>query len=1055
MAREIRSASVVPTQDKYTTPPQLSPDFASLLLEKELELEKNPSPQLVNECIELYTQAIEFYEYKKDPKYLDFQQRMRNMLQKPQILNTVSGPKRAMSFAPSTLNSQTYEGVVKAKNKELEQITKALESFQEKEEPTNTELLEVIVRFRATKEPTDWSLTPNSVSHPEKGSYSFQRVLGPGSSQEDLYNSAAKDLVKAFMQGFNSTILAYGAPGTGKTYSMIGPEEVTEFLVNQTEEIQESTMKQFGVVPRVVLDLFDQIEQRADSKTQYSIKCSYVEVYQDSINDILVTPAAQNLKVKESLDKWPCVVGLTQQYVSCPEEIVQLLSIGTINRIIASKENRARSSLAHTVFTLSLEQVLSDGTLMNSRIHLADLAGTDTLFHQSVEALSRGETPEQTKLTLVLSDLFSRNSKAKFVCTESTKHLKKSTQTLDFADTAKLVNLTPKCNLKKSYEELESIVKGIKNETSKICKVLQEDPEANNLFELEELKAKYRQLKSSSETQIEELQQELQRLTLNSQNIDYLSYHEEINSYQDRIDECKEETLKLTQEKEQQKQMYEHITHQLESQNQTLESDNQQLQSSLEHAHSRLEKVSSELKFCKDKVFELENSLEKATQEKQKHSAKVTDLEDKLQTQQTEHSEVLQELQTLKDTLQTTLKLNSELESVKDSLQEKTYQLPELEQKAATLAKVTQEKDQLEKDYNYLATAKEDLEEALTTKLKTLQTDYQSLLQQKKEAESSLQSEKDQVESMKLLIENLSSEDTLSQVQQNYTQQLEHQKQLHSQRVEELEQELESARQELESNTKNMHETQKSLKVTAEEKQKLEQENTQLRNSNELRKQQLQDLKHSNESLKSKVEELRKEKQEDCTATELKNQELRNSLNAKLEEIQSLKSSLDHLKETHSQELTKMKEKLHSMESNKEDSELNSSNIIRSLEEQNQALKTSVVKLEKDFVTERNKSKELSAKVSQFEVLINNLKADVKQKQREKEIERKNSMLMASQTRKNSTLKFPSVQLRKTSSQYLKTAIEEAKRTASLAPEGNFQVHYGFEDIKQIYSEDK
>jgi Kinesin motor domain len=46
-----------------------------------------------------------------------------------------------------------------------------------------------------------------------------------------VYDSHAKVAIDAFMKGFNSTIFAYGQSGSGKTYSMVGPEEVVDQLV--------------------------------------------------------------------------------------------------------------------------------------------------------------------------------------------------------------------------------------------------------------------------------------------------------------------------------------------------------------------------------------------------------------------------------------------------------------------------------------------------------------------------------------------------------------------------------------------------------------------------------------------------------------------------------------------------------------------------------------------------------------------------------------------------------------------------------------------------------
>lgn len=52
--------------------------------------------------------------------------------------------------------------------------------------------------------------------------YSFDKVFDPEASQKIIYEVAAKELIKSFMNGYNGTIFAYGQTGSGKTYTMFG-----------------------------------------------------------------------------------------------------------------------------------------------------------------------------------------------------------------------------------------------------------------------------------------------------------------------------------------------------------------------------------------------------------------------------------------------------------------------------------------------------------------------------------------------------------------------------------------------------------------------------------------------------------------------------------------------------------------------------------------------------------------------------------------------------------------------------------------------------------------
>lgn len=55
--------------------------------------------------------------------------------------------------------------------------------------------------------------------------FRFVHVFGMKSSQKNVFDVAAKDIVKQFLEGYNGTIFAYGQTGSGKTYTIQGEED--------------------------------------------------------------------------------------------------------------------------------------------------------------------------------------------------------------------------------------------------------------------------------------------------------------------------------------------------------------------------------------------------------------------------------------------------------------------------------------------------------------------------------------------------------------------------------------------------------------------------------------------------------------------------------------------------------------------------------------------------------------------------------------------------------------------------------------------------------------
>uniref|UniRef100_A0A7S3MRU3 Uncharacterized protein n=1 Tax=Fabrea salina TaxID=342563 RepID=A0A7S3MRU3_9CILI len=79
--------------------PALPNNFATNLIEKELQLESDCSLEVLNELVNLYSQAIEYYEHVQDPKYYDFQDRLHKILVRPEILKLMQSEKKPQAHS--------------------------------------------------------------------------------------------------------------------------------------------------------------------------------------------------------------------------------------------------------------------------------------------------------------------------------------------------------------------------------------------------------------------------------------------------------------------------------------------------------------------------------------------------------------------------------------------------------------------------------------------------------------------------------------------------------------------------------------------------------------------------------------------------------------------------------------------------------------------------------------------------------------------------------------------------------------------------------------------
>jgi len=227
---------------------------------------------------------------------------------------------------------------------------------------------------------------------PTKGlrEYNFDGVLGATSSQTSLYESCAKMLVADFINGYNATILCYGQTGSGKTYSMFGPdvgrdESVDRLAFSFTGK--NTTSKVDGIVPRACSEVLLAIERRKDNSVktfESKLSLSYIEIYGDEVSDLL-RGGAQCFHSKVAAQRY-VLSGAAEKPVESMQEINEILIAGEKQKRKAATAMNERSSRAHCLIVLSLEQkCIQTGVSCSSKLFLADLGGSEQVKKSKVE----------------------------------------------------------------------------------------------------------------------------------------------------------------------------------------------------------------------------------------------------------------------------------------------------------------------------------------------------------------------------------------------------------------------------------------------------------------------------------------------------------------------------------------------------------------------------------------------------------------------------------------------------------------------------------------------
>ena len=88
-----------------------------------------------------------------------------------------------------------------------------------------------------------------------------------------VFNLTTQFLIGGVLNGFNSTVFAYGATGAGKTHTMLGSPESP------------------GIMYQTMKELFTILEDFKVDRT-YEIRVSFIEIYNENIRDLIDTAGA-------------------------------------------------------------------------------------------------------------------------------------------------------------------------------------------------------------------------------------------------------------------------------------------------------------------------------------------------------------------------------------------------------------------------------------------------------------------------------------------------------------------------------------------------------------------------------------------------------------------------------------------------------------------------------------------------------------------------------------------------------------------------------------------
>uniref|UniRef100_A0A8D2ZJT3 plus-end-directed kinesin ATPase n=1 Tax=Scophthalmus maximus TaxID=52904 RepID=A0A8D2ZJT3_SCOMX len=186
-------------------------------------------------------------------------------------------------------------------------------------------------------------------------------------SQVQVFKDIGEEMLLHAFEGYNVCIFAYGQTGAGKSYTMMGKQDVKD---------------QQGIIPLLCEDLFTKFNNKTDNSMSYSVEVSYMEIYCERVRDLLNPKNKGHLRVREHPLMGPYVEDLSKLAVTSYNDIQDLMDSGNKARTVAATNMNETSSRSHAVFNIIFTQKRHDAETDNtsekvSKISLVDLAGSE------------------------------------------------------------------------------------------------------------------------------------------------------------------------------------------------------------------------------------------------------------------------------------------------------------------------------------------------------------------------------------------------------------------------------------------------------------------------------------------------------------------------------------------------------------------------------------------------------------------------------------------------------------------------------------------------------
>ena len=206
-----------------------------------------------------------------------------------------------------------------------------------------------------------------------KHTFKFDKIFDCATTQDQIFDEVAKDVIDSAIDGYNGTIFAYGQTGSGKTYTITGGVE---------------SISMRGIIPRALSYIFEETKKR--TLFTWKVYISYLEIYNNDGYDLLSDTGAggtqrrfeleslPRVRIRENKSRQLILTNLSIHEIDNFQEGMALLMLGDDNRVVAETPKNDASTRSHCLFMIQIEsQKIGEDLKTLSKLHIVDLSGSE------------------------------------------------------------------------------------------------------------------------------------------------------------------------------------------------------------------------------------------------------------------------------------------------------------------------------------------------------------------------------------------------------------------------------------------------------------------------------------------------------------------------------------------------------------------------------------------------------------------------------------------------------------------------------------------------------